>query len=66
MSMSLDRLNARLGEKTMKTMGKLLNLLSCLADVAFWVGIVIIVLFMVGFCLVMAGAFALSTLLATI
>lgn len=50
----------------MGTMGKLLDLLSGLAEVAFWVGIVIIVLSVVGFCLVMAGAFALSALLAAL
>lgn len=47
-------------------MGKLLDLLSGLAEVAFWVGIVIIVLSVVGFCLVMTGAFALSALLAAL
>lgn len=50
----------------MRTMGKLLDLLSGLAEVAFWVGIVIIVLSVVGFCLVMTGAFALSALLAAL
>lgn len=47
-------------------MGKLLDILSGAAEVAFWVGIVIIVLSVVGFCLVMAGAFALSALLAAL